>query len=195
MLVTHGHSDHLGDAVEIAARTGPAWPCIHELSLWLGTQETGEAQITGMNKGGTFDARGLRVTMVDAHHSAGNWNEAEDAPLYLGEPAGFVVELEGGRRLYHAGDTDVFGDMRLIGELHKPEIAFLPIGGHFTMGPRAAAVAVELLGVDTVVPIHYGTFPLLSGTPEELGAALRERGLTSVTVLDPEPGETRVELD
>jgi L-ascorbate metabolism protein UlaG (beta-lactamase superfamily) len=194
LLVTHGHSDHLGDAVGIAARTGPAWPCIHELSLWLETQETGEAEIIGMNKGGTVEARGVRVTMVGAQHSAGNWDESSDVPLYLGEPAGFVVGIEGAPRLYHAGDTDVFGDMRLIGELHTPEIAFLPIGGHYTMGPREAALAVELLRVRTVVPIHYGTFPLLAGTPEELRTALRERGLTGVTVLQPEPGET-IELD
>lgn len=194
LLATHGHSDHLGEAVEIAARTGPAWPCIHELGLWLETQETGAAEIIGMNKGGTVEARGMRVTMVGAQHSAGNWDESSAVPLYLGEPAGFVVETAGAPRLYHAGDTDVFGDMRLIDELHRPEIAFLPIGGHYTMGPREAALAVELLGVRTVVPIHYGTFPLLAGTPEELRAALRERGLTSVTVLEPEPGET-IELD
>jgi L-ascorbate metabolism protein UlaG (beta-lactamase superfamily) len=190
LLVTHGHSDHLGDAVDIAARTSPAWPCIHELSLWLATQlDEGAAEVIGMNKGGTVETRGLRVTMVRAEHSAGSWSDETASPLHLGEPAGFVVELEDGRRILHAGDTDVFGDMRLIAELHRPDIAFLPIGGHYTMGPREAALAVELLGVTTVVPIHYGTFPVLAGTPDELRAALRDRGLGSVEVLSPEPGE------
>jgi len=191
LLVTHGHSDHLGDAVALATRLRPAWPCIHELSLWLARQlPGGEDAVTGMNKGGTVEAAGLRVTMVRADHSAGDWNADAGVPLYLGEPAGFVVELEDGSRIYHAGDTDVFGDMRLIAELHRPDVAFLPIGGHFTMGPREAALAVEMLGVRTVVPIHYGTFPLLTGTPDELRAALRERGLHDVELISPEPGET-----
>jgi L-ascorbate metabolism protein UlaG (beta-lactamase superfamily) len=109
--------------------------------------------------------------------------------LNLGEPVGFVLQLENGRRVYFAGDTDVFGDMTLIGELHRPDVAFLPIGGHFTMGPRGAAKAVELLGVSTVVPIHWGTFPILAGTPDQLRAELSDRGLGSVEVLSPERGE------
>ncbi len=101
-----------------------------------------------------------------------------------------MVELENGRRLYHAGDTALFGDMRLIGELHRPDVAFLPIGGHFTMDPPAAARAVELLGASTVVPIHYGTFPILAGTPDQLRDELEYLGLGDVRVLDPQPGET-----
>ncbi len=191
ILLTHGHFDHMGDAVALASRLRPAWPCMHEMSLWLGRRLPGGADaIIGMNKGGTVEAAGLRVTMVRADHSAGDWHAEAGAPLYLGEPVGFIVELEDGLRIYHAGDTDVFGDMRLIAELHRPDLAFLPIGGHFTMGPRQAAMAVELLGVSTVVPIHYGTFPLLTGTPDELRAALRQRGLEDVRVISPEPGET-----
>jgi len=190
LLVTHGHGDHLGDGVALAARLRPAWPCIHELSLWLSRRLPGGAdQLTGMNKGGTVEVAGLRVTMVHAEHSAGDWSPDQGVPLYLGEPAGFVVTLENGRRIYHAGDTDVFGDMALIGELHRPDVAFLPIGGHYTMDPRAAAKAVELLGVRTVVPIHYGTFPALAGTPDQLRAELRARGLGDVRVLSPEPGQ------
>jgi L-ascorbate metabolism protein UlaG (beta-lactamase superfamily) len=199
MLVTHGHHDHLGsapggvrdaDALAIARRTRPAWPCIHEMSLWL-EKRLGEdaGEIVGMNKGGTVDARGLKVTMVRADHSGGDWSDAGDGPLYLGEAAGFVVELEDGRRIYHAGDTDVFGDMALIRDLYRPEVGFLPIGGHYTMGPGEAALAVELLGIGTVVPIHYGTFPILAGTPDVLGTALRDRGLERVEVIAPEPGE------
>ncbi|MGZ6313461.1 MAG: metal-dependent hydrolase [Candidatus Limnocylindrales bacterium] len=190
MLVTHGHNDHLGDAVALGSRLRPAWPCIHELSLWLArTLPGGNDATIGMNKGGTVEVAGIKVTMVHADHSAGDWNADAGVPLYLGEPVGFVVELENGRRIYHAGDTDVFGDMRLIGELHPPDVAFLPIGGHFTMGPREAAMAVQLLGVKTVVPIHYGTFPILAGTPRELRAALRARRVSGVTVLAPEVGE------
>ena len=109
-------------------------------------------------------------------------------PIYLGDPVGFVIELEDGQRLYHAGDTAVFGDMRLIGELHRPDVAFLPIGGHYTMDPPAAARAVELLGATTVVPIHYGTFPVLAGTPEQLREELEHLGLADVRVLAPDRG-------
>ena len=190
LLVTHGHGDHLGDAVALASRLHPAWPCIHEMSLWLARQLPGGSDaVIGMNKGGTVQVAGVKVTMVRAEHSAGDWNAEGGVPLYLGEPAGFVIELENGRRVYHAGDTDVFGDMRLIGELHRPDVAMLPIGGHYTMGPREAAMAVELLGVQVVVPIHYGTFPILAGTPAELRAALAERGLGNVQVVAPAPGQ------
>ena len=151
-------------------------------------KDTG-AEIIGFNKGGTVEARGVRVSMVAADHSGGDWSAGSSEPIYLGEPAGFVVELENGRRVYHAGDTALFGDMRLIGELHRPDVAFLPIGGHFTMDPPAAARAVELLGCATVVPIHYGTFPLLAGTPDQLREELEHLGLGDVAVLSPAPGE------
>lgn len=189
LLVTHGHDDHLGDALAIASRTRPAWLAIHELSLWLGRQLAGGSDaVTGMNKGGTVEAAGLKVTMTSADHSAGDWAAALDVPLYLGEPAGFVIEMENGYRVYHAGDTTVFGDMRLIGELYRPDLAMLPIGGHYTMGPREAALAVELLGVTDVMPIHYGTFPILAGTPDQLRSELSSRGLSRVTVHEAEPG-------
>jgi L-ascorbate metabolism protein UlaG (beta-lactamase superfamily) len=189
MLVTHGHGDHLGDALELAQRLGPTWPAIHELSVWAGPQAGRATTVIGMNKGGTVIAAGLRVTMVRAEHSAGGSTE-RGATTHLGEPVGFVVELEDGLRIYHAGDTDVFGDMALIRELHRPELAFLPIGGHYTMGPRGAAKAVELLGVSRVVPIHYGTFDALAGTPDQLRSALKARGLVDVQVISPQPGET-----
>ncbi|HLX33691.1 MAG TPA: metal-dependent hydrolase [Candidatus Limnocylindrales bacterium] len=192
LLVSHGHFDHLGsgprqvehaDALAIARRTKPAWPCMHEMSLWLEGQLDGAGvEIVGMNAGGTYDARGLKVTMVPAVHSAGDWSATGNGPLYLGEPAGFVVELEDGSRIYFSGDTTVFGDMALIGELYRPNVAILPIGGHYTMGPREAAAAVALLGVKEVIPIHWGTFPILAGTPEQLEAGLADRGLTDVNV-------------
>ena len=208
MLVTHGHLDHIGsaprdmahaDALKIARTTKPAWPCIHELSLWLESQfgEKAGVEIIGMNKGGTAVARGLNVTMVHADHSAGDWLPAgepmmgwaktSEGPLYLGDPVGFIVELEDGLRVYFAGDTDVFGDMKIIGEMHNPDLAFLPIGGHYTMGPAGAARAAALLGVRAVVPIHYGTFPILAGTPDQLRDELLGAGV-DVDVVAPERG-------
>lgn len=190
MLVSHGHADHLGNAIPIASRTRPAWPAIHELALWLGSVYSAPNDLIGMNKGGTVETCGLRVTMTSADHSAGDWDNEAGAPRYLGEPAGFVVELEDGARIYFAGDTNVFGDMRIIGELYRPDVAILPIGGHYTMGPREAALAVELLGVREVLPIHYGTFPILTGTPAQLHDELATRGLSEVMVHSLEPGQT-----
>jgi len=208
MLVTHGHFDHIGsaprevtkaDALTIARATKPTWICIHELSLWLESQLGPDAgvEIIGMNKGGTVAARGLKVTMVHADHSAGDWlapgepmagwAKTSEGPMYLGEPVGFVVELEDGMRVYFAGDTDVFGDMKYVADLHRPDIAFLPIGGHFTMGPAGAARATALLGVRAVVPIHYGTFPILVGTPDQLRDELLGVGV-DVDVVAPDRG-------
>jgi L-ascorbate metabolism protein UlaG (beta-lactamase superfamily) len=190
MLLTHGHFDHFGDVLPIASRTRPEWPVIHELQLWLNRNYAGKDSVVGMNKGGTVTAAGMRVTMTAADHSAGDWNAGGETTLYLGDPVGFVVELEDGTRLYFAGDTNLFSDMRLISELCKPDLAFLPIGGHYTMGPREAAMAVEFLGTRDVVPMHYGTFAVLAGTPGQLRDELAARGLAGVTVHEPEPGGT-----
>lgn len=190
MLVSHGHSDHLGNALPIASRTRPRWPAIHEMQLWLGSVYSAPDDCIGFNKGGTIEVNGLKVTMTSADHSAGDWDNATGSPRYLGEPAGFVVELENGSKVYFAGDTNVFGDMRLIRDLHAPDLAILPIGGHYTMGPREAALAVEFLGVGEVLPIHYGTFPILAGTPAELKAELAARSLGDVRVHDIEPGQS-----
>ena len=137
-----------------------------------------------MNKGGTITSKGLRITMTDARHSS---SFDEGGIVYLGEPAGFVVQLENGQKIYYAGDTSLFGDMKLIGELYKPDIAFLPIGDRFTMGPDTAAMAARWLGVKQVVPMHYGTFPLLTGTPDQLEQHLVG---SSIEVLKLNPGET-----
>jgi len=198
MLVSHGHFDHLGsgprqvhqaDALTIARRTKPAWPCIHELSLWLERELKGAGtEVIGMNIGGTVEVGGLRVTMTRAVHSASDWSASADVPLHLGHPAGFVIELEDGQRIYYSGDTDVFGDMALIGEMHAPDIAVLPIGGHYTMGPAGAARAARMLGVRAVVPVHYGTFPILAGTPDELRSELAALGAGDISVIAPERG-------
>jgi L-ascorbate metabolism protein UlaG (beta-lactamase superfamily) len=137
-----------------------------------------------MNKGGTITSKGLRITMTDARHSS---SFDESGIIYLGEPAGFVVTLENGQTIYYAGDTALFGDMKLIGELYKPDIAFLPIGDRFTMGPDTAAMAARWLGVKQVVPMHWGTFPLLTGTPQQLEQHL---GGSGIEVLALRPGET-----
>ena len=180
LLVTHGHFDHMTDAVPLASRLRPAWPCMHEMSLWLARRLPGGAdQVIGMNKGGTVEAAGLKVTMTGADHSAGDWNPGGETTLYLGEPAGFVVELENGFRIFHAGDTQVTSDMTLIRELFHPDLAMLPIGGHFTMDPTGAALAAEMLGVQHVLPIHWGTFPVLTGTPQQLADAIAARGGTA----------------
>ena len=189
LLVTHGHSDHFGEAQQIATRLRPWWPGIHELSISMGRRlPGGMAAMVGMNKGGTVEHRGITITMVRADHSGGEWNDDVGAPVYLGDPVGFVVTLEPGYRFYFAGDTDVFSDMRLIGELHRPHAAFLPIGGHYTMDPRAAALAVELLGVGDVVPMHFGTYPILAGTPQAMRNELAARKV-SATVHELRPGE------
>lgn len=191
LLVTHGHDDHMGNAVALGSRLRPAWPCIHEMSLWLARRVAGGADaVIGMNKGGTVEVAGIKVTMVHADHSAGDWHPGGETTLYLGEPVGFIVEVENGFRFYFAGDTALFGDMRLIRDLYQPELAVLPIGGHFTMGPRDAAIATELLGVKHVIPIHYGTYPRLAGTPDQLLAELVGRGLGDVQVHAPSPGGT-----
>ncbi|MEE8141653.1 MAG: metal-dependent hydrolase, partial [Planctomycetota bacterium] len=183
MLVTHGHFDHIGDVTSIAKKTGAAVICNVELGHWL--EKQGVANVRAMNKGGTQEAVGLQITMTTAYHSSGILDG--ENYVYGGEPAGYMVETENEFRFYFAGDTCVFGDMKLIGELYEPELAFLPIGDHFTMGPREAAKAAHLLGVKMVVPMHYGTFELLTGTPE----ALRESiGSLPISVVDLKPGES-----
>jgi L-ascorbate metabolism protein UlaG (beta-lactamase superfamily) len=183
ILVSHGHSDHIGDLVACARETGAPVVGIFELCDWLGRK--GIQHVAPMNKGGSQDVAGLRVTMTDARHSGGCFENGRME--YLGEPAGYVVRLEDGRAIYYAGDTSLFGDMRLIAEMHRPEIAFLPIGDRFTMGPAAAARACELLGIRQVVPMHWGTFPLLTGTPAALRDALAGTG---IEVLELAPGQT-----
>jgi L-ascorbate metabolism protein UlaG (beta-lactamase superfamily) len=182
LAVTHGHSDHVGNAVELGKRHTPKVVAIFELASWLQSQGVPNAGDLGMNKGGTIDVDGIKFTMTQALHSGGL--VGEDGITYLGEPCGFVIELENGLKVYFSGDTAVFGDMQLIGRIYSPDIAVLPIGDHFTMGPREAAVALELLGVKRCIPGHYATFPLLTGTPDEL------RKLASgVEIVAPEPGE------
>jgi len=183
MLITHGHGDHSGDAVAIGRSSGAQIVAPYELSVWL--QQKGLKHVTGMNPGGTLKALGLSITMVPAVHSSSV--EEDGRIIYLGVATGYVVSFEDGLTIYFAGDTSIFGDMRLIGEMYRPSIAFLPIGDLYTMGPEQAAKACELLGVKQVVPMHYGTFPALTGTPGQLRELVTPRG---VQVLELKPGET-----
>ena len=179
IALTHGHGDHVGDTVELAKKFSPQILANVELNAWLGQQGV-DVPDMGFNKGGTVDAQGVRITLVNAFHSSGG-----DDLTYLGEAGGLVLTFSNGTTLYFAGDTCVFGDMQLIGRIYSPDVAVLPIGGHYTMDPREAAVALELLGTKRCVPCHYGTFPLLKGTPDEL------RGLASgVEIVELQPGET-----
>jgi L-ascorbate metabolism protein UlaG (beta-lactamase superfamily) len=183
IALTHGHDDHVGSTLELASKFGCPVIAQVELRGWLSTKGLPEEMSHAINKGGTLDVEGIKITLTNAHHSSSAFEDGTF--VYLGEPAGLVVELENGTKLYFAGDTCVFGDMQLIGRIYEPDVAILPIGDHYTMGPREAAVALELLGVRRCVPCHYGTFPLLHGTPDQL----RELA-TGVDVLSPEPGET-----
>ncbi|HEV7220596.1 MAG: metal-dependent hydrolase [Terriglobales bacterium] len=181
MLCTHGHGDHIGDAVEIAKKYNPKIVGIPELATWL--KNKGAKQILPMNKGGTQTVGDIKVTMVDARHSSGIQDGNQG--VYGGEPCGYVIEFENGVKIYHAGDTCAFGDMKIIHEIYAPEIAMLPIGDHYTMGPREAAYACNLLKPKTVIPMHFGTFPQLTGTPAEL-----RKLVSSIEVLEMTPGQT-----
>jgi L-ascorbate metabolism protein UlaG (beta-lactamase superfamily) len=186
MLITHGHFDHMGDAVTIAKLTSCEVICIVEIADYLAKQ--GVENVTGINIGGTVVWNGnTAITMVDAIHSSGITHD-DGTIIYGGTAAGYVLRFENHFTVYHAGDTEVFDSMRLIGDLYSPDVALLPIGGHFTMGPRKAARALRLLGVGSVIPIHYGTFPILKGTPDELKQAARD--IQGLKVLVLKPGET-----
>jgi L-ascorbate metabolism protein UlaG (beta-lactamase superfamily) len=184
ILITHGHFDHVHDALEIARATKPKIVSNFEISAWLGSKGIPADTIIGANQGGTVNVDGIKVTLVHAEHSCGISDG--DQILNGGAACGFVIEFENGFTVYFAGDTDVFGDMALIAELSEFDVAFLPIGDFYTMGPDRAAKAVSLLGVKTVVPMHFGTFPPLVGRPK----ALQDLVGPGVKVLDIKPGDT-----
>jgi L-ascorbate metabolism protein UlaG (beta-lactamase superfamily) len=183
ILITHGHFDHSGDVVEIARKHKPAVVGIFELCSWLGKKRI--ENLKPMNKGGSQVVADIRVTMIHALHSSGI--EEEGQIIYAGEPCGYVLEFENGLKVYHSGDTAVFGDMQLVHDLYKPDIALLPIGDHFTMGPREATYACRLLRPKAVIPIHYGTFPVLTGTPTEFKHLAGDLG---IEIIELKPGQT-----
>lgn len=185
IFLTHGHGDHLGDLLALAKQHRPQIVAIFEACLWIESKGF-EKETRPMSKGGTQKVGDFEVTMTHAFHSSSI--DDNGVRVYAGEPAGFVIRMPGGFTVYHAGDTALFGDMRLVGELYKPDLACLPIGDLYTMGPREAAHAIRLLGVKHVVPMHYASFPALTGT----GEALRQetRDISGVEIHALKPGET-----
>jgi L-ascorbate metabolism protein UlaG (beta-lactamase superfamily) len=185
ICVTHGHGDHVGDTVELSKRFPDAEIiAIVELKSWLGRQGANVGGMPGLNKGGSTEIDGITYGLVNAFHSS-----STDEGEYLGEPCGIVVRLEEGRTIYFAGDTCVFGDMQLIRHIWEPDYVALPIGDYFTMGPHEAAYAIDMLGSPRVIPCHWGTFPILRGTPDELQAEA-----PNATILRLQPGDT-IELE
>ncbi|MEK7672173.1 MAG: metal-dependent hydrolase [Bacteroidota bacterium] len=187
ILITHGHSDHVGSAVEVAKRTNARLISIYEVYLYL--QSQGVTTAMGMNKGGTTDVDGIKVTMTDAKHSS---DIDVDGKVVAcgGEAAGYIIRFENGFTVYHAGDTSLFGDMKFIGKLHKPDVAIVPIGDLYTMGPREAAIACGLINPKQIIGMHYGTFPALTGTPQLLKKYLHTK--LKKRVMELEPGKTVV---
>jgi L-ascorbate metabolism protein UlaG (beta-lactamase superfamily) len=182
VLLTHGHGDHISDVVPVAEKHDSTVVAIYELADYVSKQ--GVEKTIGMNLGGTVQLEEVAASMVEAKHSSGA--QDKHGTHYVGIAAGYVLTIPDSPVVYHAGDTAVFGDMKLIGEFYHPEVALLPIGGHFTMGPKEAAWASRFLGAKTILPLHFGTFPPLKGTPGEL-ATLVDAG---VRVVQWSPGET-----
>ena len=185
LLLSHGHMDHIADAIPVAKKHGPIAIGMVELIGWLQSKGLSNDQGIGMNMGGSHKHADVTVSLTEARHSSGISDG--DQTVYGGEPAGLIIAIDNGPTLYHAGDTTVFSDMKLIGELYHPDLAMLPIGDHYTMGPRLAAVAAKYVGAKTVLPIHFGTFPPLVGTP---AAFEKELAGSGITVLHTEPGKT-----
>ena len=181
ILLTHGHGDHISDAVPMAKKHGSTVVAVYELAAYVGGK--GVEKTIGMNLGGTVQLNEVAATMVEAKHSAAA--QDEDGVHEVGIATGFVLTIPGGPVLYHSGDTTVFGDMQLIRELYQPTVAMLPIGGHYTMGPKEAALAVKFLAPQFVLPVHFGTFPPLTGTPQQLAALVG----SGVQVVEWSPGE------
>lgn len=185
MLICHAHFDHMADAVALAKAHTPKVVAIYEIATWL--EGRGIKNTLAMNMGGSQEIDGIRVTMFQAFHSSGILEE-DGRIVYGGEPAGYVVQLENGFTFYHSGDTNVFGDMKIVAELYEPELCFLPIGDRFTMSPKEAAYACKLLTPKWLIPMHFGTFPLLTGTPAELKELTK--GITGLTIIEMKPGDT-----
>jgi len=182
MLISHGHFDHIHDAVPLAKKFHPKVVAIFETALWLGKK--GVENTSGMNKGGTQKAGSVSITMTHAVHSCGIQDD-DGSIIYGGEAAGYVLRFNDGRAVYFSGDTNVFSDMQLIADLYQPELCFLPIGDFYTMGPREAALACRLLKAKAVIPMHFGTFPPLIGRPNQLQDLVKDTKVWELT-----PGKT-----
>lgn len=184
ILITHGHGDHVGNALSIARETQATIVSIHEISQYFVAK--GHSKVIGMNKGGTLEAEGLKITMTHAIHSSTISESGQMTPA--GEAAGFIIKFENGFRIYHAGNTAVFKDMEIIRDLYQPELALLPIGDHYVMSPEEAAYACKLLRPRFVIPMHYETFPILTGTPQKFQNLVRDMADLEVIILAPGEG-------
>jgi L-ascorbate metabolism protein UlaG (beta-lactamase superfamily) len=180
LLISHGHFDHIHDAIPLAKKFKPAVVAIFETCLWLTSK--GVENCSAMNKGGTQAVGPVKVTMTHAVHSCGI--QDGDQVIYGGEAAGYILHLPDERTIYFSGDTNVFSDMQLIEKLYRPDLSFIPIGDLYTMGPREAALACRLLKSKKVIPMHFGTFPALTGTPEELARLLQDYPQTEIWPLE-----------
>ncbi len=183
LLITHGHSDHFNDAMPIAKEYKPKILGMFELTSWM--EQHGAENTNGMNYGGSVQFKDVTISMVEAKHSSSIQDEGK--LIYAGNPAGFMIAVENGPTLYHAGDTSLFSDMRLFRELYAPDFGMLPIGDNYTMGPKHAAQAAKFLGLKQVLPIHHSTFPALTGTPDQLESQLEGSGIEVARV---KAGET-----
>jgi L-ascorbate metabolism protein UlaG (beta-lactamase superfamily) len=183
IAVSHGHSDHLGDVVPLAKRFDAEVVAMVEVAGWCASK--GVKKTIGFNKGGTVDLGFVKLTMTHALHSSSI--QDGDRMIYGGEAAGFILTLKDARRAYFAGDTAIFSEMGLYSEIYHPDLALLPIGDHYTMGPEEAAYAARLLKVKKVIPMHYGTFPVLAGRPEQLAEKLSGTGIEVLTLKQGEP--------
>ncbi|NOK63516.1 MAG: metal-dependent hydrolase [Chloroflexi bacterium AL-W] len=187
IFITHGHFDHIGDLLSLVTLNDAKIVCQFDLVAWFMAKGLTEERVVGFNKGGTIEVAGIKATMTHATHSS-TFTEG-DMIVPMGSEAGYVLRMENGFTIYHTGDTAVTYDMMIVGDLYQPDLTILPIGDYFTMDPRQAAYALKLIRSKYAIPEHYGTFPLLTGTPDQLREHIKEFGV-DVEVIAPKPGES-----